>query len=226
MKALLSLVLTVTAALVAASLCGCAWVDPTPVPNTPGSGIASTTGAPRATVAYFQQVYPPKGWPPRNARYRAAVCPLLVSREAVIFLSGESSQEILAHAEVGNAKVMAVVQNKPGQPQFYVAERLSDKAQAILMEELLAKGPFEVINTSKTGFLAEEFFDDLEKKAVPFCVLGCLDSEAKNAKEIWVYLRLVDTSTRAVRCAVSAQGATLDEAVRQGAAKLVKSLNP
>ncbi|MEI6390305.1 MAG: hypothetical protein WCT12_04290 [Verrucomicrobiota bacterium] len=225
MKALHSLALMGIAALMAANLCGCAWVNRTSVPNTPGSGTALTTGAPHETLTYFQQVYPPKGWPSENARYRAAVCPLLVSREAVLFLSGESSQKILAHAEVGNAKVMAVVQNKPGQPQFYVAERLSDKAQAILMEELLAKGPFEVINTSKTGFLAEEFFDDLEKKAVPLCVLGCLDSEGANAKEVWVYLRLVDTSTRAVRCAVSAQGATLDEAVRQGAAKLVKSLN-
>jgi hypothetical protein len=225
MRTLSSLLRLAPAVLGVAAVCGCAWVTPAPTTNQPGAGQAQTSGAPGETLNHFQQVYPPKGWPPRNVRYRAAVCPLLISREAVILLAGESAQQVLAHAEAGNAKVTAVVHDRNDLPQFFVAEKLSDEGQSILMEELVNKGPFEVVHTSKSGFLANAFFEDLDQQGVPLCILGYLDPEAAGAKEVKCYVRVVDTATRAVRCAVSAQGATLADAVRQAGAKLVQSFN-
>jgi hypothetical protein len=225
MKNALIPLLSVALASAAVLGSGCTWVKPVAISNTPGDAPATTSGAPKETLDYFEQIYPPKGWPPTNVRYRAAVCPLLVSRDAVLLLAGDSAQQVLLRAEAGNAKVAALFQT-PGSPtQFVVTETLSDKAQAILLEELLARGPFEVFAASRSGFGSDGFLKELSDKGIPLCVIGSLDSDPKQAGEVRAYVRVIETDTGVVRCAVSDQGGNLDEAVRRAAAKLVASFD-
>jgi hypothetical protein len=206
-------------------LAGCAYVRSEPVGNTPKAGEATLSGSPGETLRHFEEVYPAKDWPPRNARYRAVVCPLLVSREAIVVLAGESAQQVIAHAEAGNSKVSALVQGPGQQAQLFMAETLSDKAQAVLMEALLGKGPFELRHTSRSGFSSEQFFKEQATQGVPLSIIGNVDAQAQGAKEVRAFLRVIENETGMVRCAVSSTGTTLDAAVRSAAARLLSSFN-
>lgn len=214
-------------ATLAAGYCGCATVHGVPTDNVPVPGTADLKGMPAETVQHFDEIYPPKNWPP-SSKNTIAVGSIVVSREAWLLLSDADSQQASATVTSGESMATVSVENRAGQPRFLSVERCSDEIQSILAESLANNGAFQVIVTGKEGPpLPEgnaEKFMDLRKHGAHYYLTGHLVEIGGESGGVRLYLRIVDLATHKVECATSAEGTDLRDVARRASAQLLSRI--
>ncbi len=199
-------------------------IYPSSVSNNISDEPARQQGVSKETIDYFAEKYPPDGWKPKGGSVNLAVGPVLVSRQAMLIFDQAIPGKVKAEVQSGNSKaVVEVTKGDGGIAQYYVAET-SEQAQAMIMETLKAKADVKIFTFEdrNVGTLVErrKSYDQMRREGVGYFVDGNFGSA--DGKELKVYLRMADTATGEIVCAVSGQGANLGEATGMAANKLAE----
>jgi hypothetical protein len=227
-RSLKKLALLCSLLIVGAFYAGCEHsnhVETVDVPNVPVQGKADLKGLPKETLDYLKDAYPPDSWTLPKRGTRLAVGPVLLSREALLYLEGDDKKTVTATAESGSSKSMAAVTNSKGSTLYFLAEKHSFETQAIIVESMTNDGSFDVFALDQTAsvdlYRGDKSYDDLLREGIRYYVNGNMTLE-EGGGEVRVYLRFLDTATKQVICAVSAKGAKTDAASRDAAKALLE----
>jgi hypothetical protein len=218
--------LVVFAAVIATSSCRSMYVREAQVSPFPMSEGADLGGVRKETIDYFRDVYPPEYWKPASDRSRMAIGPILINRQALTLLEGDSAEKVSAEAKTGDSKATVVVENRHGDPRFLFAENYSHQSQAVVLETIAQAQTFDVFALGQEAAIdlyeGNQTYGDLLDQGILYYVNGNMSREQGERGGYQVYLRLLDTATKKVICAVSSKGTSLEDASRQAASALLK----
>lgn len=203
---------------------GCARVTPVRTANTPEGMSSDTKGMPASSLRHFKAVYPDGSFAIKRNQ-RLVVGPVLLNREALLFLSRDDRQRVKVDAAAGDSRVMAEVSSGSGEPSYFVAETFSYSAQSVLTEAMTAAGNFSVLAPEKDAGASPDY-PALSKKGIHYFLAAHADAPKDAGKgTVRVYLSLVDTATREIVAAVMGQGGSIEESARNGANRLVNAMS-
>jgi hypothetical protein len=198
--------------------CNGAYVKDYPVENNVSESTADLKGTQKSVLEYFEDKYPPDRWDPAQITSRIAVGPILISREAMLFLERDSS--IKGDQVASGVGSNAVVKNHKGQTLYFLAKKESYSAQAVVTEVLTNEKDLRVYSLDRDVSEALQSGKMSYKKllgdGIRYLVSGNLTVN-EGSPDISVYLRLIDTATMKILCATSARGGSVEDVSRNAA---------
>jgi len=200
------------------------------VPNRPAAdpdGAASRfKGLPPEAVAHFQAKYPRDSWNLPQTAPILAVGPAVFSRSAISLLEADAAAPDSAAAAGDSVTLLA----DAGKATFVISQKYSPEVQAVIVEMLSASGAFLVKGIDDAAGLdlyrGTLQYTHLHQQKVQFFVESNLTATGVAAEPYQVYLRLIDTRTGVVVCAVSQAARDVRAAARAAAGRLVSQVVP
>jgi len=192
-------------------------VESVDVPRTPIGGGATLKGMAKEDMDYFKDIYPPDYWVQPQSGTRVAVGPVLVSKEAMLYLGSDDRAAITAKAEAGTGKDITYTSSADGNAAYFLTEKTSFESQGIVVETISSDGSYDVYTLDKKAsydlYTGGKSYNSLIDEGIKYYISGNMTVDPGN-EEVRLYLRFVDALTKKVVCAVSAKGVALDSVSR------------
>jgi len=195
-------------------------VDNRPVADRDGT-LSNLKGMTPEMVAYFRAKYPDGSWDLAPAPPVVAVGPAVFSKSALSLLQADPDAKTPA-AGLGDSVSMFA---DNGKATFVMSQKYSPGAQAAVTEVLTQSGAFVVKAMDDAAGLdlyrGKLQYSNLYEQKVKLFVESNVTADGTADRPLLVFLRLIDTRTGTVVCAVSQSGRDLEPTARTAANLLV-----
>jgi len=221
-----TLFLTALATAIVVGLGGCGTrvkevqVENRPVADRDGSA-SNLKGMSPETLAYFDAKYPRDSWQLPATPPVVAVGPTVFSKSAISLLEADASAKDSASTVGDSATLLA----DNGRATFVMSQKYSPAVQAIITESLARTNAFTVKAMDDAAGLdlyrGKLLYSNLYDQKVKFFVESNLTAEGGPDGPYQVFLRLIETRSGTVVCAVSQAAHDVRTAAGIATARLV-----